>query len=250
MKMEMILYQFPLSHYCEKVRWALDYKKIPFQTRNLIPGPHLFVTKRLAPKTSVPILIDGEKIIQDSTRIIDYLDEKYPENSLTPRNENLRKEALELEEYFDKNVGVQLRRFAYFYLLEDKALVTSLLLQNAPRYKQPLYKLFFPLVKQLMKKSMSIYEKPTQKSLQILEETLHQLNQRLKTNRFLIGDQFSRADLTACALLGPLCSPPEYDFEWPDFEKMPAALREFRKTHEADPFFGWVLKIYRNHRKN
>lgn len=246
----MILYQFPLSHYCEKVRWALDYKKIPFQIRNLIPGPHLFITKRLGPKTSVPILTDGEKNIQDSTLIIDYLDTQYPEHSLTPSDLSLKKEALELEEYFDKNIGVHLRRFAYYHLLQENSLVTSLLLQEAPSYSRPFYKLFFPIVKQLMKKTMNIYEEPSKKSLHILENTITELNRMLANKKFLVGNQFSRADLTAAALLGPLCTPAEYAFDWPSFEQMPAPIREFRKTHEGDPFFRWVIQTYQENRKN
>ncbi|MGR9114583.1 MAG: glutathione S-transferase N-terminal domain-containing protein [Gammaproteobacteria bacterium] len=34
----LTLYRFPVSHYCEKVRWALDYKQLDFQTKNLLPG--------------------------------------------------------------------------------------------------------------------------------------------------------------------------------------------------------------------
>ena len=92
------LYQFPISHYCEKVRWALDYKKIPYQTVNWIPGPHLFKAKKIAKKTSVPIIKDGEIVVQDSTNIINYLDQKYPTHALTPADEILRKEVLDWEE--------------------------------------------------------------------------------------------------------------------------------------------------------
>ena len=34
------LYQFPLSHFCEKARWALDYKSIAYRPVNLLPGFH------------------------------------------------------------------------------------------------------------------------------------------------------------------------------------------------------------------
>ena len=79
-----LLYQFALSHYCEKARWALDIKGVPYQLINLIPGPHLFTTKKLAKQSSVPILSHQGKIIQDSTNIIDYLDEKFPSKPLNP----------------------------------------------------------------------------------------------------------------------------------------------------------------------
>ena len=48
------LYQFSFSHFCEKARWAIDYKEETYTIKNLLPGPHLNVTKKLAPKTCVP----------------------------------------------------------------------------------------------------------------------------------------------------------------------------------------------------
>ena len=48
------LYQFPISHYCEKIRWALEFKNIDHEIKNLIPGLHLLKTKKLAPESSVP----------------------------------------------------------------------------------------------------------------------------------------------------------------------------------------------------
>ena len=38
--MAVKLYQFCISHYSEKVRWALDYKDIKYQPVNLLPGQH------------------------------------------------------------------------------------------------------------------------------------------------------------------------------------------------------------------
>jgi glutathione S-transferase len=35
-----VLYQFPLSHYCEKARWLLDHKELDYVAHNLIPGFH------------------------------------------------------------------------------------------------------------------------------------------------------------------------------------------------------------------
>ena len=41
------LYQFPASHYNEKVRWALDLKGVPHDRVSLLPGPHAPRMKRL-----------------------------------------------------------------------------------------------------------------------------------------------------------------------------------------------------------
>ena len=54
------LIQFPYSHYNEKVRWALDHKRVPHRRRNLLPGPHAFLVKRLSSQTQVPLLRLGD----------------------------------------------------------------------------------------------------------------------------------------------------------------------------------------------
>jgi glutaredoxin len=99
------LFQFPFSHYCEKARWALDYKGIPFQTVNLLPGFHLRTVRKLAPKTSVPLLRDDGMVVQDSSAIVDYLESTYPNPPLTPSDPEAIREALEWEEYFDEEVA-------------------------------------------------------------------------------------------------------------------------------------------------
>lgn len=50
----MKLYQFTFSHYCEKARWALEYKGIAYQPVNLLPGSHLRTVQKLTPKERPP----------------------------------------------------------------------------------------------------------------------------------------------------------------------------------------------------
>jgi glutathione S-transferase len=194
--------------------------------------------------------VDDGQVVQDSTEIIHYLDRKYPEKPLTPAPENLKKEATQLEEYFDQEVGVHLRRYFYFYVLEDRRLAASLLLRGASAYGRPLYFFIYPVLKRLMKKAMNIYPAPAQESEKRLHEALEKLDRRVQKGRFLVGDRFSRADLTAASLLAPLCTPPEHDFTWPPVESMPGPLVSFRRDYEKESFFQWVLEIYRDYRRN
>jgi glutathione S-transferase len=107
------LYQFQFSHFCEKARWALDYKCLPHVRKNLLPGLHMRVARKLAPRNCLPILVDNGTVVQDSTSIITFLDEKYPDRPLTPRDAREAKEALEWEEYLDDEIGVPLRLWFY-----------------------------------------------------------------------------------------------------------------------------------------
>ena len=50
------LYTFTISHFAEKARWALDYRRIHYQEKRLVPGSHILIVKHMAPGTSVPVL--------------------------------------------------------------------------------------------------------------------------------------------------------------------------------------------------
>ena len=59
---------------------------------------------------TLPVLdLDGERIV-DSTRIIETLERRYPEPPLYPEHAAERREALELEDFFDEEAGHELRR--------------------------------------------------------------------------------------------------------------------------------------------
>jgi len=56
------LYQFCCSHFCEKARWALEYKRLAYRPVNLVPGLHLRPVRKLAPKSCVPLLVDATTV--------------------------------------------------------------------------------------------------------------------------------------------------------------------------------------------
>ena len=62
--MTLTLYQFPISHYCEEARWALDWKGLEYRRVNLLPGLHLARSRKMAARTSVPILVSADTIVQ------------------------------------------------------------------------------------------------------------------------------------------------------------------------------------------
>ena len=63
------LYQFPLSHFCEKARWLLDYKELDFVAHNLIPGVHRAFAQLKTGQNRLPILRDQHCWVADSTEI-------------------------------------------------------------------------------------------------------------------------------------------------------------------------------------
>jgi glutathione S-transferase len=241
------LYQFQFSHFCEKARWALDFKRLPYACKNLVPGPHLNVAKKLAPKTCLPILVHDGTVVQDSTSIITFLDEKHPDRPLTPRDGAMAKEALDWEEYLDEEIGVTLRLWFYHHTLPDRKRARRFLLEGAPWYGRPLMALIYPAVRDAMRKAMNINADSAKRSEARLLAALDRLDGALQERRFLVGDSFSRADLTACALLSPYCASGRSDAELE--VAFPPEACELRSRHVTRPFFGWVRDTYKNHRQ-
>lgn len=87
----MILYSGPLSLFTGKVRIALDEKgldyelvSVPFSRAGYEPK-HPAVLE-INPKRQVPVLVDGDLAIYDSTIIFEYLEDRHPSPPLYPRD--------------------------------------------------------------------------------------------------------------------------------------------------------------------
>jgi glutathione S-transferase len=93
--MTMILYSGPLSLFTGKVRIALDEKGIAYElvsvpfTRVGYEPKHPKVLE-LNPKRQVPVLVDGDVAIYDSTIIFEYLEDTHPAPPLYPRDPGRR----------------------------------------------------------------------------------------------------------------------------------------------------------------
>jgi len=92
----MKLYSGPLSLFARKVEIALREKGLDFD-RVMVPFtqaegyfPKHPDVLRANPKGQVPVLVDGELTLFDSTLINEYLDDAYPEPPILPRSPALR----------------------------------------------------------------------------------------------------------------------------------------------------------------
>ena len=221
-KASIELFQFPISHYCEKIRWALDFKGLSYKANNCLPGLHTRTTTKLARHSSVPVLRHQDAVIQGSAKIIDYLEETFPERPLNFSDEKLNHEALEWEKFADEQIGPHVRRIMYHQLLNHPKIVLPIFAHQGPWYGPIYFKLIYPKLQNIMRKLMKINDAEVDKSKRILDESLHHINKVVglsenqnETKAYLVGDRFSRADLSVSALLAPLFLPDGYGLTWP-----------------------------------
>jgi glutathione S-transferase len=94
-----------ISPYVRKVLVCLDLKGIPYEIDPIIPffGDDRFV--QLSPVRRIPVLIDDQVTLADSSVICQYLEDRYPQPALFPADVAARARARWLEEYADTRMG-------------------------------------------------------------------------------------------------------------------------------------------------
>ena len=119
------LWHLGVSHYSEKVRWALDWKGVEHERREPPPPVHMGLAlwwSRGETKTFPVLELEGERIL-DSTAIIGALEARWPEPPLYPEDPSERRRALDLEDFFDEGLGPAVRLFGWHHLRRDSELL-------------------------------------------------------------------------------------------------------------------------------
>jgi glutathione S-transferase len=243
-----MLCHVPVSHYSEKVRWALDHKRVP-HTRRWPPGgfhPVVSFILTRGKHQTVPVLVmDGEGI-GDSTEIIRRLEECYPDPALYPADPEERRRALELEDFFDEEIGPYVRRMAYHHLTSEPDLLAELALHQI-QYGHPAT---IGMSKAVLKRFLDLRFSTDDAELAKAAEdrvvaALDRLDAELEGRTFLAGESFGVADLTAASLLYPMVMPPQVPWRP---SRLPDAWSAFNEAQRERPAYAFVERIYAEHR--
>jgi glutathione S-transferase len=94
-----------ISPYVRKVLVFLHLKKIAYEIDPIIPfmGDERF--SKISPLRRIPVLIDDQVTLSDSSVICQYLEERHPDPALYPRDVAARARARWLEEFADTRMG-------------------------------------------------------------------------------------------------------------------------------------------------
>lgn len=242
---EIALYQFAISHFNEKARWGLDWKRIPHVRHSLLPGPHKLTMMRLSGQDQVPVLKNGDEIIAGSSQILAHLETFQPESPLVPEDPVLAKRALELQSEFDATLGPAVRLARFVEVMPNPGYFARQFTHDKSRTTQLVYGAVFPLVKGLMTKQMNLTPENAVAARTTVLETLDRLTRDAGPGGYLVGDAFSIADLTAAALLMPAIEPPG----GPAVPLPRSAEAETWLARWSDhPGAEWVREVYRRHR--
>ncbi len=245
------LWQIDVSHFSEKARWALAYKGVEHRRRSAPPGLHMLVAlwlTRGAQKTFPLLELDG-RVIGDSTAIVAALEQRYPDPPLYSADPEQRRRALELEEFFDEELGPHMRLLAFHELIKEPELFAEVAANSVPAPLRKAKGLTGAYARAFtsLRFGANSDAAATAARAKIIA-AMDRLDAELAANggEYLAGDGFSVADLTAAALFYPLVRPAEGPL--PADSPTPPALERFREGLSDRRGYLWVKEMFRRHR--
>jgi glutathione S-transferase len=248
MNADLELFQFRFSHYNEKVRWALDYKGLAHKRTDLLPGPHFATVRKLTGHHQTPVLRMNKEYVDDSAWIIERLEMIFDDTPrLFPADEPTAERAREIARHFDLVVGPAARICVFDAMLDEPDYIARLFSTGKPWWPRTLYRAVMPLLKGQIKKGNGITGPAAiAEAERLVAANMESIDKLTVKSRYLAGDAFTIADLTAASLLAPLIDPPHPDMQKPT--PMPKKLAELTAKWRDHTAGRWVLQMYERHR--
>lgn len=192
------LYQYEISPFCDKVRRALNWKGVDFEVQNVSIARTLRGDlKKLGPAAKVPVLeVEGECIC-DSTDIIEYIEKRWPDPPLFPKDGKQRALVHILEDWADESL--------YFYELT----LRFTLPHNQKRWVPAVLNEDGKMMRGIGSKLLPMALKRTAVAQGIGRKSLNSINNDLNrhfralndllSGDWLVGTHITLADIAVCA---------------------------------------------------
>src|SRR6187200_247270 len=146
------LITIPISHYCEKARWALDRADIAYREERHIQGVHMLAARRAGGGLTTPVLVTPDQVLAESSEILKWVDERLPDGGLSTGDAEVEA----LCGRFDEKLGPHGRRLMYVHVLKDKELVLGFNNAGVPRWEDRFIRTGWQHVLQVAKRRLDI----------------------------------------------------------------------------------------------
>jgi glutathione S-transferase len=194
------LFQIPFSHNCIKVRKALDLKGLQYETVDIDPVVRREL-RRASGQGLVPALVDGDRAVADSTAILLYLEEQYPDPPLLPQEPRARAECLILEQWADDTFMALTRRLAYWNVTSFPGALGELFFPKAPRRaRRASSRLGTWMLHRRLRMSRDQNDRDERQAPRAAEVAVARLGGR----DHLVGGQLTIADIALASMSAPL----------------------------------------------
>ncbi len=244
------LITIPISHYCEKARWALERIGMPYREERHVQGIHRLAARRAGGGATVPVLVTPDGVLADSAEILAWVDERTPPaQRLFPAEPSARAEVEQLCRRLDDELGPKGRRLMYVHMLAQRKLMLRFNNQGVPRWEDRAIRYGWPLVVRFARRALDIRPGIETEDEAAVWRELDFVAGLLADGRpYLCGERFGAADLTFAALSAAVVVPPGYGVPLPQPDVLPPAHGRVRRARARAPRGRYALALFAQHR--
>jgi glutathione S-transferase len=245
------LLTIPISHFCEKARWALDRAGLEYMEERHVQGIHRIVARRAGGGTTVPVLVTRGRVLAESEDILRYADEHLDEGDrLFPADAGPRDEVVGLCRELDEGLGPDGRRLMYALMLELKGPMLRVNNQGVPAWEGRAMSALWPLVTRWGRRDLGIHADTVRVDEENVLRAFDAIAERLRDGRpYLYGERFTAADLTFAALAAAVIVPPEYGVRLPQPDELPQHVASMVRDFREHPAGAYAMELFRTERR-
>jgi glutathione S-transferase len=240
------LVTIPISHFCEKARWALDRAGLDYAEDRHVQGIHRLFARRAGGGPTVPVLVADGRVHAESDDILRYADEHVDEERrLFPADAELRAEVDALCRRLDDGLGPDGRRLMYVHMLALKPLTLPFNNQGVPAWEAVALKAMWPAATRFIGRELGITSTTASDDERRVREAFDAIAEQLADGRpYLLGDRFTAADLTFASLAAAAVVPPEYGVRLPQPEELPEPVAGLIRSFREHPAGAYALRLF------
>lgn len=248
---ENVLVTIPISHFCEKARWALERAGVTYRERAHLQVFHRFAVRRAGGGTTAPVLVWDGRVLADSTDILEATNAQAPSVlKLYPEDSDSGEEVRAMERDFDERLGPEARRWMYYELRGRSDIARDYGCTGIPGWQRRALPFVYPFAVRVIDRVLDVKPETAARAEVVVKASFDEVAERLADGRpYLCGESFTAADLTFAALAAAVLMPPEYGVPLPQPEVLPAAMAAKVNEFRVHPAGAYALRMFREERR-
>ena len=242
------LLTIPISHFCEKARWALERAGLEYREERHVQGVNRIVSRRAGGHGTLPVLICEAGVLAESEAILRYADAHLREpQRLFPDG---APEVTALCRELDAGLGPDGRRLMYAHMLPRKDLMLEFNDAGVPRWEDAMMRRLWPVVSLWGRRELDVRDDTPERDRPRVLAAFDGIAERLADGRpYLFGERFTAADLTFAALAAAVVVPPEYGTPLPQPDALPEPVARDVRAFRTHPAGAYALRLFRDLRR-
>ena len=242
------LLTIPISHNCEKARWALERAELPYREERHVQGVNRIVSRRAGGHGTLPVLICEAGVLAESEAILRYADAHLREpQRLFPDGADA---VTTLCRELDAGLGPDGRRMIYAHMLPRKQLMLRYNDTGVPAWEDRMMRWLFPVVARWGARELEVRPDTLERDRPRVRAAFDGIAERLADGRpYLCGERFTAADLTFAALAAAVVVPPEYGTPLPQLDALPEPVAQDVLAFRGHPAGAFALRMFATERR-